>query len=90
MVKTIILVEALMKTVNEQESEYEIENENLFKTLLCLPIGIGFGAFMMSAFNESGFNVGTFLLFVLTMYFTLSGIAYAAFYTNEKFDCTPH
>ncbi|ATC98437.1 MULTISPECIES: hypothetical protein [Pseudoalteromonas] len=79
-----------METDNKQEPEYEIKNENLFKTLLCLPIGIGFAVFMISAFNNSGFNVGTFLLFVLTMYFTLSGIAYAAFYTNEKFDCKPH
>ena len=75
-----------METDKKQETEYHIQNENLFKTLLCLPIGIGFATFMMSSFETSGVSVATFLLFVLTMYFILSAIGYAAFYTNEKFE----
>ena len=79
-----------MNTDNTKEPDYQIKNENLFKTLLCLPIGIGFAFFMVSAFASSGMSVGVLLLFVLTMYFMLSGIAYAAFYTNECFDSKPH
>lgn len=75
-----------MKTANAPENNYEIQNENLFKTLLCLPIGIAFSIMLVSAFEASGFAVSTFLLFVLTMYFLLSGIGYAAYYTNEFFE----
>ena len=60
-----------------------IENENLFRALVCTPIAILFVMLAANSVMSSGIVLFQVIFVVLALYFSLSTLAYAAFYTND-------
>jgi len=65
-----------------------IENENLFRALFCAPIAILFGALTLSLLVSSDIVLFKVIFVLLTLYFSLSALAHAAYYTNERLEGT--
>ena len=65
------------------KSEVTIENENLFRALVCAPIAILFAVFAVNSLMSSGIVLFKLIFVCLALYFSLSTLAYAAYYTNE-------
>lgn len=64
----------------------KVENENLFRALVCLPLAILFSLLAGNSVMNSGIIIFQVMFVVLAMYFVLSTLGYFALYTNEYFD----
>lgn len=67
-----------------------IENENLKKLLLNAPIAIAFIIFAENSITSSSHLVFNIVLVSCALYFTLSALAYGAFYTNDRNELEEH
>jgi len=76
--------------VYEGRAESLIKNNNLFKALIYTPLAALFYFFAVNSIMSSSHVVFNMLYILMTMYFTLSAIAYAAFYTNDRYDDNTH
>lgn len=65
------------------KSDVLIENENLYKALASAPIAALFVALAVNSISNSGIFLFQIIFVLLAAYFSLSTLAYAAFYTNE-------
>ena len=72
--------------MNNNKSEVLIENENLFRALVCAPFGIAFTYFAINAFMNSGLVLFKIIFVLMALYFALNSLAHAAYYTNELYD----
>jgi hypothetical protein len=68
------------------KSENIIENENLFRALVSVPLAILFVLLSINSVLTSGIVLFQVLFILLAIYFSLSAISYAAHYTNELYD----
>jgi len=68
------------------KSEMIIENENLFRALASAPIAILLVLFAGNFLFSSGIVLFKVIYVLMALYFTLSTLAYAAFYTNEVYE----
>jgi uncharacterized membrane protein YqjE len=69
----------------EGEAESFIQNENLFKALVCTPLAVVFWFFAVNSIMSSGHIVFNVTYVLLALFFTLSTLGYAAFYTNDYY-----
>lgn len=60
-----------------------IENENLFRALVSAPIAIFFVIIAANSVMSSGVFLFTLIFIGMAIYFSLSTLAYAAYYTND-------
>lgn len=65
------------------KSDVLIENDDLYKALVCTPLTILFSALAVNSIATSGILLMTIIFVCLAMYFLLSTLAYAAYYTND-------
>jgi len=65
------------------KSDLVVENENLFRTLVCAPIALIFVLFAGPFLMSPGLIFFKIIYVVMALYFTLSALAYGAYYTNE-------
>jgi hypothetical protein len=72
------------------ETESFIKNKSLFKALICTPLAIVFWFFAMNSITSSGHIVFNVTYVLLALYFSLSTLAYAAYYTNDYQDEKAH
>jgi len=63
-----------------------IENENLFRAGVNLPAAIFFAFLSINSIANSGVFILQIIFILLTIYFSLSVMSYAAYYTNERFE----
>lgn len=70
----------------EQENSLAVENENLFRAMLCAPAAIAFGALTTSTISSNGIGFINLFFILLTLYFSLSALGYAALYTNDRYE----
>lgn len=63
-----------------------IENENLFRSLVCIPPAIIFVLLAVNSISSSGIVLFQIIFTLIATYFTLSTIGYAAIYTNELYE----
>jgi integral membrane sensor domain MASE1 len=68
------------------KSEVVIKNENLFRALACAPIAILFVIFAVNSVTSPGILLFKVLFVLLALYFTLTTLAYAAYYTNDHYE----
>ena len=68
------------------KSENIIENENLFRALVSVPLAILFVLLSINSVLTTGIVLFQVLFILLAIYFSLSAISYAAHYTNELYD----
>jgi len=68
------------------KSEVLIENENLFRALACAPIAILFGIFAVNSVMSPGILIFKVIFVLLALYFSLTTLAYAAYYTNDHYE----
>jgi len=68
------------------ESDAGIENENLFRALFCAPTAILLVLFANSFLMSPGVVLFKVIYVLMALYFTLSTLAYAAYYTNELYE----
>lgn len=66
------------------EADNFIKNQNLFKAVISLPLAVLFCYFSMNSIMSSAHIVFSTTFVLLTMYFSLSTLGYAAFYTNDR------
>jgi hypothetical protein len=76
--------------VYAEEVESFIKNDNLFKALVAAPLAIMFWFFAVNSIMSSGHFVFNVIYLLIALYFSLSTLAYAAFYTNDYHDENPH
>lgn len=67
----------------EGKTESLIKNDNLFKALVYTPLAILFCFFAMNSITSSGHVFFNTLYILMALYFSLSVLAYAAYYTND-------
>jgi len=67
-------------------SDLKVENENLFRSLFSAPIAIFLVLFAESFLMSSGIVLFKVIYVLMVLYFSLSCLAYAAFYTNEVYE----
>lgn len=60
-----------------------IENENLFRAIVSAPIAIFFAIIAANSISSSGIFIFSFIFVCMAVYFSLSTLAYAAYYTND-------
>ncbi len=72
--------------MSEIKSNDGIENENLFRALFCAPTAILLVLFAESFLMSSGVALFKVIYVLMALYFTLSTLAYAAYYTNELYE----
>jgi len=68
------------------KTEVLIENENLFRALICAPSAVVFVLFSINSVMSSGLIIFTVMFILMALYFTLSTLAYAAYYTNDLYE----
>ncbi|WP_394174435.1 hypothetical protein [Thalassotalea litorea] len=66
-------------------NELLIENENLFRSLVCAPVAVWFVLLAANSVMTSGMIIFQIIFVLLAIYFTLSSLAYASYYTNERY-----
>ena len=66
------------------ENTLAVENENLFRALVCLPMGILFSILAAYYGASSGLLMFKVIFVLLALAFSLYGLAYAAYYTNDR------
>lgn len=72
--------------VYDGEAEGFIKNDNLFKALVCAPLSVLFWFFSVYSITSSASMFFSTIYVLLALYFTLSTLGYAAFYTNDCYD----
>jgi len=72
--------------MSQVKSDAGIENENLFRALFCAPTAILLVLFAESFLMSSGIVLFKVIYVLMALYFTLSTLAYAAYYTNELYE----
>jgi hypothetical protein len=72
--------------MSQVKSNDGIENENLFRALFCAPTAILLVLFAESFLMSSGLALFKVIYVLMALYFTLSTLAYAAYYTNELYE----
>lgn len=72
--------------MGKAKSDVLIENENLFRALVCAPIAILFGVMAVNSVISPGIVLFKVIFVLMALYFSLSALAYAAYYTNERFE----
>jgi hypothetical protein len=72
--------------MSKVKSNNGIENENLFRALFCAPTAILLVLFAESFLMSSGIALFKVIYVLMALYFTLSTLAYAAYYTNELYE----
>ena len=65
---------------------FVIENENLFRALFCAPTAILLVLFANSFLMSAGLALFKIIYVLMALYFTLSALAYSAYYTNELYE----
>ncbi|MDO6446937.1 hypothetical protein Q4493_14275 [Colwellia sp. 1_MG-2023] len=60
-----------------------IENENLFRALVTAPLAIFFVIIAANSVMSSGIFIFKLIFIGMAIYFSLSTLAYAAYYTND-------
>jgi len=65
------------------ETDSFIKNDNLFKALVCTPLAVVFWYFAVNSMMSSGHIVFNVAYILIALYFSLSTLGYAAFYTND-------
>lgn len=63
-----------------------IENENLFRSLVCIPPAIIFVLLAVNSISTSGIVIFQIIFTLIASYFTLATVGYAALYTNERYE----
>ncbi len=61
----------------------EIENENLYRALVCSPIAIFLILTAPNFLTSSGLILFKIIFVFMTLYFSLCALAYSAFYANQ-------
>jgi len=74
----------------EGKTDSLIKNDNLFKTIVYTPLAILFCFFAVNSITSSGHVVFNVIFILMALYFTLSTLAYAAFYTNDHYAEATH
>jgi len=69
-------------------SSFVIENENLFRALFCGAMAILFCLLTLSLLTPSSILLFKVIFVLLSLYFSLSALAHAAYYTNELIEGT--
>jgi hypothetical protein len=72
--------------MSQVKSNTGIENENLFRAFFCAPTAILLVLFADSFLMSSGIVLFKVIYVLMALYFTLSTLAYAAYYTNELYE----
>jgi hypothetical protein len=72
--------------MSQAKSDVVIDNENLFRALFCAPTAILLVLFAQSFLMSSGLVLFKVIYVLMALYFTLSALAYAAYYTNELYE----
>ena len=72
--------------MSNAKSDLLIENENLFRALAFAPIAILLVLFSGDFLMSSGIVLFKVIYVLMALYFTLSTLAYAAYYTNELYE----
>lgn len=62
-----------------------IENENLFRALVLAPLAVFFTIIATNSVMSSGIFLFKIIFVFMALYFSLSTLAYAAFYSNDHF-----
>jgi hypothetical protein len=65
------------------QSGYLIENENLFRALVCALIAILFVILSVNSFQSDGIVLFKVMFVVLCLCSSLGTLAYAAYFTND-------
>ncbi|TLU66197.1 hypothetical protein FE810_05630 [Thalassotalea litorea] len=65
-------------------NELLIQNENLFRALVCAPVAVLFVLLAANSVTTSAIVVMQIVFVLLAVCFTLSSLAYASYYTNER------
>ncbi|QDP01340.1 hypothetical protein [Thalassotalea sp. PS06] len=63
-----------------------IENENLFRALVCAPVAVLFVLLAANSVMTSAMLVMQILFIAMAIFFSLSTLAYASYYTNERYE----
>lgn len=66
-------------------NEVSIQNENLFRALVCAPLAIMFVLLAANSVMNSGLIIFSVLYVLVALYFVLTTLAYAAYYTNDLY-----
>jgi len=66
-------------------NEVSIQNENLFRALVCAPLAIMFVLLAANSVMNSGLMIFGVMYVLLALFFVLTTLAYAAFYTNDLY-----
>lgn len=74
------------KFMSEPTNKLVIENEYLFRALICGPAALSFGALSQHIIVNNGFGFLNLFFVLLTLFFTLSALGYAALYTNDRYE----
>lgn len=72
--------------MSKQSNSLAIENESLFRAMICAPAAIAFAGLTIKTINSNGFGLLNLFLILLTLYFALSALGYAALYTNDRYE----
>ena len=62
-----------------------VQNDNLFKAIVCAPISALFVLLAFNSVTNAGIVIFQVLFVILALFFVLSTLAYAAHYTNDVF-----
>jgi len=77
--------------MGNSSNEVSIQNENLFRALVCAPLAIMFVLLAANSVMNSGLIIFSVLYVLVALYFVLTTLAYAAYYTNDLYsDATTH
>lgn len=76
--------------LTEGTAEPAVKNTNLAKLLYCVPLAIFFVFFAMNSISSSEHVLFNVIYVLAASYFTLSSLAYAAFYTNDSYVSDSH
>lgn len=71
--------------LTEGTTEAVIKNTNLAKLLYSVPLAIFFVFFAINSIASSQHMLFNVVFVLSALYFTLSSLAYAAFYTNDRY-----
>lgn len=72
--------------MDKVKSDVMIENENLFRALFSAPVAILLVLFAESFLMSPGIVLFKVIYILMALYFSLSTLAHAAYYTNEVYD----
>ena len=71
--------------MGKTSSDVKIENENLFRAIVCAPVGVFFFIMAVNSVMSPGLVLFKVIFVLMAMTFTLGSLGYAAFFTNDYF-----